>query len=117
MRATRGTTNTNVRGSATDRRRRKLWLLSAFGDGTTAACSYCGKPLTVETITVDRVVPGCRGGTYARGNIQPACALCNSVYGGALRTLQPVAQAVVGLVVAAVLPAACWLGAWWCSVS
>lgn len=87
MAVTRGTTNRNARGSAETRRRRKLWLLETFGDGTTAPCSFaCGTVLTFETITVDRFpVPGCQGGGYDRSNIRPACGSCNSVYGGSLR--------------------------------
>lgn len=85
---TRGTTNRNDRGSAFGRRQRKLWLLTTFGDGVTASCSFpgCEVVLDVETITVDRhPIPGCQGGTYRRGNIRPACAPCNSEHGGALR--------------------------------
>lgn len=75
---TRGTSNTNSRGSSYSRRRRKEWMLQQFGDGATAPCSHCGVALTFETITADRVVPGSAGGTYKRGNIRPACGPCNS---------------------------------------
>lgn len=47
-------------------------------------CYRCGILLTVETVTVDRIVPGCKGGTYRRSNIRPACGPCNSETGGAL---------------------------------
>lgn len=83
--ARRGTTNGNARGSAADRRRRRAWLLETFGDGVHAPCYRCGLELDDSTVTVDRVVPGCRGGTYRRGNIRPACGPCNSETGGALR--------------------------------
>lgn len=76
----RGTTNTNVRGSSYDRRRRKQWLLDTFGDGTTAPCSFdgCEKMLTFKTMTVDRFpLAGEDGGTYKRNNIRPACGPCN----------------------------------------
>lgn len=36
-------------------------------------------------LTVDRIIPGCRGGTYRRNNIRPACGPCNSETGGPLR--------------------------------
>lgn len=36
------------------------------------------------TVTVDRIVPGCKGGTYRRNNIRPACGPCNSETGGHL---------------------------------
>lgn len=83
----RGTSNTNARGSAADRRRRKAWLLAEFGDGISAVCSFdgCDVMLTFTTITVDRYpVPGIEGGGYSRGNIRPACAAHNSEHGGRL---------------------------------
>lgn len=82
---TRGTSNKNQAGSSRDRRRRKLWLLATFGDGVTVACVHCAVVLFYSTLSVDRVVPGCRGGTYRRGNIQPSCLPCNSRLGGSLR--------------------------------
>lgn len=48
-------------------------------------CYRCGKLLIFETLTVDRIIPGCRGGTYRRNNIRPACAPCNEKTGGATR--------------------------------
>lgn len=48
-------------------------------------CYRCGHLLTLETMTVDRIVPGCQGGTYRRTNIRPACSGCNSTTGGATR--------------------------------
>lgn len=75
----RGTSNSNARGSVADRRRRKRWLLDAWGDGTTAPCAFCREPLTFETVTVDRFpIPGRLGGRYTRDNIRPACGRCNS---------------------------------------
>jgi hypothetical protein len=75
MPVTRGTSNSNSRGSSEDRRRRRRFLLDTFGDGTTAPCSFDGCPevLTFETITVDRIIPGALGGRYTRDNIRPAC--------------------------------------------
>jgi hypothetical protein len=83
----RGTTNRNDRGSSQDRARRRAWLLETFGDGVSAPCFSCLVPLDDSTITVDRIIPGCRGGRYVRGNIRPACAGCNSSLGGALRAV------------------------------
>jgi hypothetical protein len=75
----RGTSNANDRGSATDRRRRKQFLLDTHGNGTTAPCAFCGRALTFETVTVDRFpTPGRLGGRYTRDNIRPACGPCNS---------------------------------------
>lgn len=63
----------DLRGNTTDRRRRRLWLLDQFGDGVTCPCFDCGKALTYQTLTVDRIVPGAAGGRYTRDNIRPAC--------------------------------------------
>lgn len=57
--------------------------------GTAACrCYRCGKLLTESTVTVDRIVPACRGGTYRRGNIRPACAKCNSETGATTRRIK-----------------------------
>lgn len=87
MPVTRGTTNSNARGSTADRAARRAYLLETFGDGTTAPCFYCTRPLTDATITVDRIIPGAVGGTYKRDNIRPACGPCNSSRGGRLAGL------------------------------
>lgn len=60
-------------------------MLAKFGDGESAVCAFdgCTARLTLETMTVDRhPVMGIDGGTYARGNIRPACAAHNSQHGG-----------------------------------
>lgn len=99
----RGTTNGNARGSVTDRERRREWLVITYradcdvtlvaglvfpaplGQYTPACrCYRCGRLLTVDTVTVDRIIPGCRGGTYKRSNIRPSCQPCASVTGAAL---------------------------------
>lgn len=111
----RGTSNGNVSGNSEDRRRRKVWLVETYradfvlvlGEFDTAPrpvsrstlvfnaygytvqeccrCYRCGTLLTVETLTVDRITPGCQGGTYRRNNIRPACSGCNSKTGGGTR--------------------------------
>jgi hypothetical protein len=83
---TRGTSNSNERGSAEARRIRKQWLLDTFGNGYIAFCCFlgCKEALTFETITVDRIQPGCEGGTYRRGNIRPMCGFHNSSTGSKL---------------------------------
>lgn len=103
----RGTSNGNVSGNSEGRRRRKLYLVMTYradvdlptpsssimfpppdvplGGGVPACrCYRCGKLLTVETVTVDRIIPGCLGGTYRRNNIRPACAYDNQSTGGKL---------------------------------
>lgn len=84
----RGTTNTNDRGSASDRRARKWYLLAKFesprfGAGWTH-CYRCEALLSYVDVTVDRILPGCLGGTYRRDNIRPACSFCNSSTGSIL---------------------------------
>lgn len=81
----RGTSNSNARGSAASRRARKVFLLTEFGDGYTAPCHFCKIELDWHTITVDRIVPGARQGTYRRDNIRPACMYDNSIEGSKLR--------------------------------
>lgn len=109
--ARRGTTNGNARGGSDDRRRRREWLVQTYranvdvvviqlragtelivdvshgteGARTACRCYRCGLLLTVDTVTVDRIKPGCQGGTYARTNIRPACGTCNSSTGATTR--------------------------------
>jgi hypothetical protein len=67
------------RGSAEDRRRRKVYLLNTYGNGLTVPCAFCKEPLMFSTLTVDRFpIPGRLGGRYTRDNIRPACLPCNS---------------------------------------
>lgn len=40
-------------------------------------CYRCGRLLIFCTLTVDRIIPGKKGGTYRRNNIRPACGPCN----------------------------------------
>lgn len=70
-------TGPDLRGNSTDRRNRKLWLLSEYGDGTTVKCHYCDKMLDYSTLTVDRIIPETAGGRYTRDNIVPACDFHN----------------------------------------
>lgn len=56
-----------------------------WDDVPACRCYRCGVLLVADTVTVDRIIPGCRGGTYRRNNIRPACGPCNSETGGGLR--------------------------------
>lgn len=47
----------------------------------TVRCYRCGDILSITEVTIDRIVPGCLGGTYAHNNIRPACSGCNSETG------------------------------------
>jgi hypothetical protein len=107
----RGSTNGNQRGGSDDRRRRREWLVATYradvdivlidlfhgpvivpvtrdSEGSVPACRCyrCGTLLTSNTVTVDRIRPGCQGGTYARSNIRPACGTCNSSAGATVRS-------------------------------
>jgi len=92
MTATRGTSNGNSRGSAEDRRARRAWLVLTYGwpEVGLVLCYLCGVPLLQDedpdapgqSVTVDRIVPGCLGGRYVRGNIRPSCIRCASETGG-----------------------------------
>lgn len=100
------------RGNPTDRQRRKLYLLETYaadvfmihddfdrprfvpasalgvyvGEAIQCCrCYRCGTLLTYETLTVDRIVPGCKGGTYRRTNIRPSCSDCATKTGNALK--------------------------------
>jgi hypothetical protein len=84
----RGTSNSNARGSSRDRAARRRYLVRAYesniGPGF-CRCYRCGLVLSENTVTVDRIKPGAKGGRYVRTNIRPACAGCNSETGGAVR--------------------------------
>lgn len=101
VRSHRAEVSRNERGSAASRRARREWLVYAYradcdvddhgsypapqelGTGIVACrCFRCGDLLTVKTLTVDRIIPGCKGGTYRRSNIRPACLTCNRAIGG-----------------------------------
>lgn len=71
----------DLRGSYKDRAARKKWMLKTFGNGKTVKCVHCGKKLNYGTLTADRILPGCRGGRYIHGNIQPSCDFCNKSRG------------------------------------
>jgi hypothetical protein len=59
--------------------------LGTEGAAPACRCYRCGALLTADTVTVDRITPGCQGGTYARTNIRPACGTCNSQTGATTR--------------------------------
>jgi hypothetical protein len=115
--ARRGTTNGNARGGSDERRRRRAWLVETYranedvhvielyhgsivvgvnlGDGVPACrCYRCGVLLTEDTLTVDRIKPGCQGGTYVRSNIRPSCQPCASLTGAVLGNERKRAKAV-----------------------
>jgi len=110
VKSRRGTTNSNSRGSSTARRARRVWILLTYASDVPGFCRCyrCGwllfnpddppgqtivhppkeywsdftVPEYALPLTIDRIIPGCRGGTYRRENIRPACSGCNSETGG-----------------------------------
>ena len=99
VKSPRGTTNGNDRGSVYSRRRRRAWIMETYASDTPGfvRCYRCGAhlfnpdderpyPPTWGTLplTIDRIIPGCDGGTYRRNNIRPACGSCNSSTGAKL---------------------------------
>jgi 5-methylcytosine-specific restriction endonuclease McrA len=84
--------NGNDRGSAADRRARLAWIFRVFGVDGIVTCTFCAVPLLPEDCTVDRIVPGCKGGRYVRGNIRPACKPCQDEQGGRIGHEQRLAR-------------------------
>lgn len=84
----RGTSNSNVRGSSTDRKARKRFLLKVYAANVPnrCRCFRCGLLLDESTLTIDRIIPGAHGGKYVRNNIRPACLACNSSLGSQIRS-------------------------------
>lgn len=84
----RGITNKNHRGNTKDRERRRKFLLKTYESNKspgTCRCYRCGKVLNRHQLTIDRIVPGAKGGKYVRHNIRPACAPCNMKTGATVR--------------------------------
>ena len=40
-------------------------------------CAYCGRSISMSTMSVDHFVPKCKGGTGAFDNLMPSCLECN----------------------------------------
>lgn len=81
----RGTSNTNARGGAPVRRARRVYLMDTYAVMGIILCWRCELSMLEHEFEVDRVIPGAFGGTYARGNIRPACGPCNRDHGNLLR--------------------------------
>ena len=95
--ARRSTSNSNQRGNTTERRIRRAWLVTVYGNGQNVRCFHCATLLDVDTVSADRIRPGVLGGTYAQDNIRPAFLDCNVPDGGKLgrarqlgRNVQPI---------------------------
>ncbi|MGH7792059.1 MAG: HNH endonuclease [Thermodesulfobacteriota bacterium] len=62
-------------------RQLREYLLDKYGDGERVRCFNCGIFLTADTVTVDRIKPGSKGGRYTKNNVQPLCQPCNQLKG------------------------------------
>ncbi|MBO4339982.1 MAG: HNH endonuclease [Bacteroidales bacterium] len=51
-----------------------------FADAA-GSCIYCGHPLTLETMEIDHIVPGSKGGTRNYDNLVCSCPHCNALKG------------------------------------
>ena len=40
-------------------------------------CAYCGCSISIKTMSVDHLVPKCKGGDGSFENLMPACLSCN----------------------------------------
>ena len=40
-------------------------------------CSICGKPINIEEMTIDHIIPLSRGGDGSFSNVQATCYSCN----------------------------------------
>jgi 5-methylcytosine-specific restriction endonuclease McrA len=69
-----------VRGNTRDRAARRRYLLTTYESDVPGHCRCyrCGVLLCEVNVTVDRIVPGAKGGKYVRSNCRPACGRCNS---------------------------------------
>ena len=66
-----------IRGSAADRRTRRLKIFRVYGDGVKVACVHCACMVDNDGMEVDKIIPGSQGGRYVWANILPSCILCN----------------------------------------
>ena len=41
-------------------------------------CHYCGQEVAPAQLTMDHIVPIARGGITSKGNVVPACKICNT---------------------------------------
>ena len=47
-----------IRGSAADRRARRVKLILVYGDGVKVACVHCGALVDNDGMEVDKIIPG-----------------------------------------------------------
>ena len=55
--------------------RKTQWWLNLLNSGI---CHYCEEKFEKDELTMDHILPLCRGGKSTKGNIVPCCKECNS---------------------------------------
>jgi 5-methylcytosine-specific restriction endonuclease McrA len=55
--------------------RNSQWWKRRLSEGR---CYYCGKEFSPGELSMDHVVPLIRGGKSTKGNVVPACKVCNN---------------------------------------
>ena len=61
------------------KRIKNITLKQRILDKTNGLCTYCGTELTLESLTVDHIIPIFRGGENDLDNLVPACWDCNTL--------------------------------------
>jgi len=57
------------------RLRRTQWWMNQVNKGI---CHYCRREVGRTDVTMDHIVPVSRGGKTRKGNVVPACKMCNN---------------------------------------
>ena len=57
------------------RLRRTQWWMNQLNKGI---CHYCRREVGRNDVTMDHIVPISRGGRSRKGNVVPACKMCNN---------------------------------------
>jgi 5-methylcytosine-specific restriction endonuclease McrA len=57
------------------RLRRTQWWMNQVNKGI---CHYCRREVGRNDVTMDHIVPVSRGGKSRKGNVVPACKMCNN---------------------------------------
>ena len=60
---------------------KKITWKQTILDKTGGFCFYCGTELTLESVTVDHIIPILYGGGNDLDNLVPACVSCNNLKG------------------------------------
>lgn len=68
--------------------KRKLW------DQYQGLCGLCLRPVQLDRMTVDHIVPLAKGGLHEFANAQPAHGLCNHVKGSGEFSLELLEEAI-----------------------